>query len=164
MIAVVVAVTTVGCAGFREKINSPGVTASRVERSAQMVHDFEERRDAAQLAAALDRLNQGDAARAESMLAALVKRRPDFSDARLHLAEILWSHGDASAEQHLRAILESHPNRPDVHHTLGLLLSATNREGEARHHLSKATELEPENEVFRATYESLASAPASTRY
>jgi tetratricopeptide (TPR) repeat protein len=150
-----------GCSAFREKILSPGVTATREERSAQVLREFEDRRDAAQLAAALDRLNQGDISRAQSMLTVLVNRRPDFADARLRLAEILASRSDPAAEAHLRAILATDPTRPDAHHALGLYYSSTNRPTDALHHLSKAADLDPENQIYRATYESLAAAPPS---
>jgi Tfp pilus assembly protein PilF len=145
-----------GCAGFRENVFSPGVTPPRQKRSSEAIHEFEDRRDAAQLAAALDRSRQGDTARAEAMLAALVNRRPDYIDARLRLAEILWSREDDSAEQHLRAIIQSNPVHAEAHHTLGLLLSATARTSEAHQHLLKAVELEPQNEVFATTYRSQA--------
>ena len=145
-----------GCAGWRPTQKSSTLTESREDRSQEAVRDFEERRDAAQLEAALDRWNQGDAARAEAMVAAVVKRKPDYMEARMLLAEILWSRSDAAAEQHLRAVLESNDGRADAHHALGLVLDATGRSEEARQHLSKAAELEPQNEVYRATCDSLA--------
>jgi Flp pilus assembly protein TadD len=91
------------------------------------------------------------------MLTAIVNRRPDYAEARVLLAEVLWSHGDESAEQHLRAVLETNAGRADAHHALGLVLDGTGRSEEARQHLSKAAELEPENEVYRVTNESLAA-------
>jgi len=147
-----------GCAGWREKVQPPPtLSAKREERAAEAVRNFEDRRDAAQLAAALDRWKQGDASRAEAMLAAIVNRRPDNTDARLRLAEILWSRGDAAAEPHLRAVLQTQPNRAEAHHALGLVLGGTGRSDEARQHLAKAAELEPDNEVYRLTCESLAA-------
>jgi Tfp pilus assembly protein PilF len=146
-----------GCAGWREKLQSPTVTASREERAAAAVREFEQRRDSMQFQAAIDRWNQGDTARAETMLAAIVSRRPDHLDARLRLAEVLWSHRDASAESHLRAVLAAEPERAEAHHAIGLLLDGTGQPEEAQQHLLKATELEPENETYRLTFESLAA-------
>src|SRR5439155_2083716 len=129
----------------------------REQRAAQAVHEFEQRRDAAQLSAALDRWKQGDAATAEAMLIAIIRRRPESYDARMRLAEILWSRSDIAAEPHLRAVLEAEPNRAEAHHALGLLLDGTGRSDEARQHLTKAEELEPDNEIYRTTCESLAA-------
>jgi len=148
-------VLTSGCAGWKQNTQKT-VTDQREDRAADAVRNFENRRDAAQLEAALDRWRQGNTAMAESMLASIVKRRPDNYDARVRLAELLWSRSDAAAEPHLRAVLEAQPNRAEAHHALGLLLDGTGRADEAREHLAKAAELEPENEIYRTTYESLA--------
>jgi Tfp pilus assembly protein PilF len=145
-----------GCAGWKQTLQPKTTTETREERAKDAVQDFEERRDAAQLEAALDRWKQGDVGRAEAMLSAVVKRRPEYVAAQMLLAEVLWSRNDASAEQHLRAVIELQPNRADAHHALGLVLNGTERTDEARQHLSKAAELEPANEVYRETSESLA--------
>ena len=145
-----------GCAGWKQTLQPTAATATREERAKEAVQDFEERRDAAQLEAAVDRWKQADVGRAEAMLSAIVNRRPDYVEARVLLAEVLWSRNDASAEQHLRAVLELQPNRADAHHSLGLVLDGTGRAEEARQHLSKAAELEPGNDVYRETSESLA--------
>jgi Tfp pilus assembly protein PilF len=145
-----------GCAGWKQALQPKTTTETREERAQDAVQDFEQRRDAAQLEAALDRWKQGDVGRSEAMLRAVVKRRPEYVAAQMLLAEVLWSRNDASAEQHLRAVLELQPNRADAHHALGLVLDGTGRAEEARQHLSKAAELEPANEVYRETSESLA--------
>jgi len=145
-----------GCAGWKQTLQPKTAMETREERAKEAVQDFEERRDAAQLEAAVDRWKQQDVGRAEAMLSAIVNRRPDYVEARVLLAEVLWSRNDASAESHLRAVLELQPNRADAHHALGLLLDGTGQAEEARQHLSKAAELEPANEVYRETSESLA--------
>jgi predicted Zn-dependent protease len=150
-----------GCASWRPVLGTSPVADKRKDRATDAVRTFEKHRDAAQLEAALDRWKQGDFTGAEARLAALVQRRPDFSDARLRLGEILWSRGDAAAaEPHLRAVLEVSPDRAEAHHALGLLLDATGRADDARVHLSRAAELEPDNEVYRLTCDSLASVSA----
>lgn len=113
-----------GCAARREQlISRPTVTDQRDARRESAVQAFEQQRDAMQLQAALDRYHQGDLAGCESRLAALVERRPDFVAARLHLAEIVWSRGDAAlAEQHYRAVLSLEPGHAEAQHGLGLLL------------------------------------------
>jgi Tfp pilus assembly protein PilF len=146
-----------GCAGWKQKVKKPDLSDNREQRAADAVRSFEERRDTAQLSAALDRWKQGDTAMAESALAAIIRRRPDYNEARMRLSEILWSRGDIAAELHLRAVLETEPNRAEAHHALGLLLDGTGRLDEARQHLAKAAELEPDNEIYRTTRESLAA-------
>jgi len=148
---------TFGCAGWKQKVKKPDLSENREARSEVAVRDFEQRRDTAQLNAALDRWKQGDAAAAESMLAAIIRRRPESCEARMRLAEILWSRGDVAAEPHLRTVLEAEPNRAEAHHAIGLLLDGTGRSDEAREHLTKAANLEPENEIYRTTAESLAA-------
>src|SRR5262249_23945917 len=101
-----------GCAGFKNYFQPTKPGEMREERAAEAVKSFEEHRDAAQVEAALDRFNQGDAARAEAMLSAVVNRRPDNAEARMRLGEVLWSRGDAAAaEPHFRTVLDLDPNR-----------------------------------------------------
>jgi Flp pilus assembly protein TadD len=145
-----------GCAGWREKlVPQESVSQTREARAADAVREFEERRDNAQFAAACERIEQGDTARAETMLTSIVKRRPDLVPARLRLAEVLWANHDVGAETHLRAVLAADGSQAEAHHALGLVLDATNRSVEAREHFQKALELEPENEIYRFTLESL---------
>lgn len=143
-----------GCAGWRSTAVSPADAAPRVRQSAvvrdAVVRDFEQRRDAAQLAAALDRWQQGDPAAARAMLMSLVERRPDHFEARLRLGELLWSEGDGpAAEDQLRAALALRPEAAEAHHALGLVLWGTGRQAEGRHHLEKAAALAPDNEAYR---------------
>jgi predicted Zn-dependent protease len=147
--------STMGCAAWRQKMNEPGISQTREERAAAAVREFEDRRDTAQLAAALERFEQGDTDRAEAMLSSIVNRRPDLSAARLRLAEILWSKNDPAAEDHLRAILDREDSNAEAHHALGLVLAATDRPAEAQRHLKRASELAPDNEIFRQTIDTL---------
>jgi Tfp pilus assembly protein PilF len=145
------AAAVAGCAGWKPRVDSASVSSEREARAADAIRNFEQQRDAAQLAAALDRWRQGDAARAETMIATLIARRPDFVEARLRLAEILWSRGDPSAESHYRTVLAAEPSRAEAHHGLGLVLDATGRADEAQACFAKAAELEPGSEVYRLT-------------
>jgi Flp pilus assembly protein TadD len=155
LLVVAILMSSYGCAGWKGLRSAPGtVTPQREERQAETVRDFEDRRDNAQLRAALDRWQQGDAAGCEAMLTAIVKRRPDYTDARLQLGQVLLARGDAAdAEVHLRAVLEQQPELAEAHHALALALDATGRSAEASQHLAKAAELEPDNEVYQLTAE-----------
>jgi len=141
-----------GCAGWESRLIAPPVTPAREARKSDAVSSFETRRDAAQLSAAIDRWRSGDATGCETMLVAVVQRRPDYLDARLQLGQVLWSRGDGeAAEPHLRAVLEKQPERAEAHHALGLLLDGTGRSEEAKTHFNRALELEPDNEVYQLT-------------
>jgi Tfp pilus assembly protein PilF len=136
-----------GCAGWRQQIAAPQPTVAdqREVRRDAAVQSFEQHRDAMQLQAALDRFEQGDYAGCESHLAALVERRPDFVPARLRLAEILWSRGDAAAaEQHYQAVLAIDAGHSEALHGLGTLLEAEGRFDEAAVHLARANDLAAE--------------------
>ena len=121
---------TVGGAGWKQKVKKPELTEDRKRAAESAVRDFEKRRDAAQLSAALDRWKQGDAPPLRRLWLRSFRRRPECVDARLRLAEILWSRSDIAAEPHLRAVLKAEPTRAE-HHALGLLLDGTGRADEA---------------------------------
>ena len=161
LIAAAVPLVISGCANWRQQVaaSSP-VSETREKRHAAAVAAFETQRDQAQLASALDRYQQGDVAGCEARLRSLIARRPDFTEARVQLAELAWSFGNAAeAEAEYRAALALAPNRADVHHALGLVLEASGRSADAKQHLEKACELDPENETYRAF--APASAPSA---
>lgn len=145
-----------GCASWGSNLFVPSVAAARKERATDAVREFEERRDAAQLQTAVERFEQGDAEGSEVRLAAIVERRPEYTEARLRLAEVLAARGKSDeAETQLRSVLEREADRADAHHALGMLLDAAGNRAEAVVHLSRASQLEPENEIYRLTRDSL---------
>lgn len=149
-----------GCAGWPKRMDSRGQAPYREQRAEDVIRDFEQRRDEAQYQAAIDRWRQGDATRAEAQLAALVARRPDFEEARLRLAEILWARNEMSAEQHFRAVVAGREASAEAHHGLGLMLDATGRREEALRHWQRAAALEPAHEAYRATLANFNAPPS----
>jgi Tfp pilus assembly protein PilF len=160
-IILVCTATLAGCANWRQQVATAShVSETRKERHAAAVAAFEAQRDQAQLAAALDRYQQGDIAGCESRLRSLIARRPNFAEAHVQLAELAWSYGNAAeAEAEYRAALELAPNRADVHHALGLVLEASGRSADAQEHLEKACQLDPGSEIYQAF--ALPSAPTA---
>jgi len=80
---------------------------------------------------------------------------PDYADARCGWPRFSWSRRRwRRAAPAGCAANAARPGRS--HHALGLVLVGTGRSDEARQHLTKAAELEPDNEVYRQTCESLA--------
>ena len=122
----------------------------RKERQEKTVAAFEAQRDAAQLAAALNRWNEGNHAACEDLLTSLVQRKPQYVDARLQLAELyLFREETSRAEEQLRAALQIAPQRADVHDCLARVLEADERSSEALAHFQKAAELDPNSELYR---------------
>jgi Flp pilus assembly protein TadD len=155
-LAALISIAAAGCAGWQPHTASSPTGSQRERRADEVVRDFEARRDAAQLQAALDRWRQGDAPGSAAMLAALVERRPDWCEARMRLADVLWSLSDPAAEAQLRAVIEREPERAEAYHALALVLEATGRLDEARSHLERACQLAPHDELYRQTRDALA--------
>ena len=153
-----------GCSQLQSNLVAPSVTPDRVHRKAEALKMFETHRDFAQLEAALDFWKADDPEHCESLLTALVDRRPDFVEARLRLGELLMDRGEmAAAEGHLQAAVSAQPHHAEAHHALGLLLEAADRRAEAANHLAKAAELDPQNDIYRVTRDSVPDKTAVSR-
>ena len=152
-----------GCSAlqsWREKSEESDVGRLREERREEVVHNFERRRLEAQLQLARERAEQGDPESAEEILQGTLKRDPSSVAAREQLAELYWAHDQfAEAEHQLRDALAIVPKRADLHYLLGLLLDGRGNAPEARLYFAKAVELEPTNDLFRATAESGGAEP-----
>jgi Tfp pilus assembly protein PilF len=154
LLAALLAAACSGCAGWRP-MAAPDVAQQRQEREQEAVQTFEAHRDDAQLQAALDRWSQGDVSGCEARLRALLARHPDDAEVRLRLAEVLWSREALEAEGELRQVLAAQPERAEAHHLLGMMLAEQQRLAEARVHLARACELDPDCTIYQTTCESL---------
>jgi len=146
--------TLSGCAGLgvpRAIPPSPG--QKRAERESRLLHEYEQKRDRAQLTAARLRLQQGDVSGARESLEALLARSAENRDARLLLADIYLSEGSPErAQAEIQSVLQRNPDDPAAQHALGLVLVQQDHPQEAAKHLHRATQLEPENELFALSY------------
>jgi Flp pilus assembly protein TadD len=129
------------------------------ERKEHAVAAFEKQRDKAQVQAAVNCWERGEMQKGLAMLEAIVQRNPADVTARLRLAEIHASQNDfAAATAHLAECLRVEPNLAEAHHNLGLILSETpGQEQQARTHLQRACELEPDNELYLAAAQETSS-------
>jgi Tfp pilus assembly protein PilF len=144
-----------GCASLPSAITGktpPESKSTYAARKQAAVAEFEQQRDTAQVHAAVNAWQRGEAQKAESMLQGILQRTPNHLAARLRLAELLAAEDEtAGAEEQLRACLALAPDSAEVHHSLGLLLSGwPGREEESQTHLRRACELEPDNRAYSA--------------
>lgn len=157
LVAGLLLASSTGCASLRERLaneKSPG--HERVAREKKIMAEFEQHRATAEFTAAVERAEQGDLATSQQMLTGLVARQPDFAPAHVKLAELHWLAGNLpAAESELAAATATAGERADIHHALGILLEAMDRPEPSHHHLARAAELEPANELYRLS----ASAP-----
>ena len=144
------------------RATNPGAAAEL--RDEAVVQDFEDRRNRAHYEAAIARWEQGGAAECEGMLRTLIKRQPDFVDARLALADLLAADSRyEAAEVELYRVMKQQPHNAQAFHSLGLLKETTGEHEEAEVLLGRAAELQPSNELYVATaqqYETNPSNPA----
>jgi len=153
-------VALAGCAPFREL---PDVSPKRQARKQTASARFGAKRDTISLVDAHSRYRQGDASGAVEILQRLVAANRDHLEARLLLAEVLLTDNRASeALPVLEPAAAAHPENPGVQHMMGLVLDANGHPGEALAYYRRAVELEPDDEVYAASYQAvLAPEPAA---
>jgi Flp pilus assembly protein TadD len=89
------------------------------------------------MAATLAGLGRVDEARARA--AAIAREHPEPGTVHYRVAVALQARGEPGpAEEELREVLRLDPDQPEAHATLGQILAAAARGGEARHHLLRA--------------------------
>lgn len=153
-----VAVSTLaisGCATVADPLPDPpeDVAAIRAEREEQVIEDFQQTRADALYQAALARWREGDVVASEAMLVRLLQQSDEHHEARLMVADLYVSTGKPkAAERHLRLLIERNADDAQAHHSLGMLLDTTGKAEEALHHLQKAAELAPDNELYAISH------------
>lgn len=137
------------------------VAPARQERAGEAIAEFERRRDQAQFAAALARWKDGDLPECRTTLDEIIKRNPDHTGARLLLADLLLVEKQPQqAIQHVQSVLEREPENPVALHTSGLIHEALGNTAASLEQYKRATELDPENEVFLLSYDVAVGRPA----
>lgn len=165
-------VLTVGCASL-DLPDPPveDVAEKRQARTEEAVQEFEKQRDFAEFQAALARYQRDDVKGCEEGLQRLLQRNPDHRNARLLMAEVdLATNRAQAAFGQVEEALQAHPNDAQVQYTTGLLLETTGQSAGALAYYRRATELDPNNELYAISYRTalrashqagISSAPAS---
>lgn len=139
-----------GCAATNFTQKSGDLAPIRGQRREQAMRQFEMHRDNAQYQSALERWRAGDRFTCEAELKSLIARNPKHVEAHQALADLAMERGDeATAEAQLRELLKLAPEDAQTHHSLGLLLESQNRIPEARTHLERAAQLDPDSTLYQ---------------
>lgn len=160
MLAVGLSLAT-GCAGiskFPDKPREAELTSE--ERAAEVVRDFERKRDDAQYSAAAQNLSNGDLSGSQTSLQQLLARSPDHRAARLLLAEVFVCQGQPQmAAMQLEMAGKHHPDDAEIEHTLALVRDSMDQRQAALAHYRRAAELAPDNPLYVASVETATRAP-----
>jgi len=131
-------------------------------RKEAVVSDFEKQRNKAQVAAAGARYDQGDESGAVALLLDVIERAPDHVPALSMLANIQMVNGRSEeAIKHRRQLVRIAPTDAEQHHALAMLLESNDQAAEAQQYFERTLHLEPENELYQATYEAAQAAAES---
>ncbi|NUQ64259.1 MAG: hypothetical protein HUU20_17455 [Pirellulales bacterium] len=153
-ITLAVAAAVVGCRPvevFRRGVDD--VTPPREQRKAELVAQFEQRRDLAEMLAAEEQRHRGDLAGCDAALHRLLQRNPDHFEAKLLQAELRLEQGRGrEVLPDLYPLAEARPTDARLQYTIGLLLDACGDTQAAIAYYAKAAELEPGNELYARSH------------
>jgi tetratricopeptide (TPR) repeat protein len=134
------------------------VSEERRQRSEAATRRFDRQHDAAQFADAQARYRAGDLRGCAQVVERLLARSADHFEARLLMAEVLLAEDrPGEAAMHLETALAAHPSDARLHHLMGLALDAMGQRADALVYYEQATRLQPNDEVYAASYEALAA-------
>jgi Flp pilus assembly protein TadD len=150
-----------GCAGFSKfPAKAPAAEPTSEDRAADVVRDFEQKRDDAQYSAAAQCLSKGDLSASQTSLQQLLVRSPEHRAARLLLAEVFVCQGQPQmAAMQLETAGKHHPHDAEIEHTLGLVRDSMDQIDAALVHYRRAAELAPDNNLYAASLEAATNAP-----
>lgn len=152
--SIVLVVAATGCASLKMPTAPVAdVTPKRKERTREALETYERRRETAQFQAALDAWNQSDYDHCQELLTQLLQQNPAHREATLLLAELFQHIGrPADAVAVLKQSLNHHPHDAALLHAIGLSLDLDGDTDSALAYFKQAATIEPENEVFTASY------------
>lgn len=148
------ALALAGCATWDASLPVPDVRPQRLERSHDAIQAFEAKRDEAQFQAAVSHWKQRHVAACRQTLESLVARNPDHRDGQLMLLELLLAENQTDAAWERAEAIKGLVDDAAVQHARGLAYDAAGDETRAAECYRQAARLEPQNEVYVASFES----------
>jgi len=137
----------------------PDVAPKREAREKDVLENFEQSRNDAQVQAALGRLAQSDHEGAEELAKEVLKRDVNNFGAREVLAEVYIAQEDiAEAIKQRRELVKLDPQNAEYHLHLGMLLETEGQLPEALQSFDRAIELEPQIELYTSMRDAAISA------
>jgi len=148
-----------GCSGLRnscpplDALSSEGITEERKQRNAEVVRQFESKRDFAEFEAARARWERDDSKGCEELLENLLARNPTHRDALLLLGEVyLTTNRCQQAFEQVQKALQAYPEDAHTHYSMGLLLDAGGQSGPALEYYERACQREPDNQLYSVSF------------
>lgn len=161
LLALGLSTAAVGCASvskFPDKANPPAATTE--DRAADVVRDFELKRDEAQYSAAGQSLRKGDLRASRTNLEQLLARNPKHRASRLLLAEVLVCEGQPQMAAMQLEVARTHfADDAEIEHTLALVRDSMDQHEVALAHFRRASQLEPENQLYAASLQTATASP-----
>ncbi len=159
-----IALMITGCQSLESLTSkSEGISEKRKQRSLAAAQRFDQERDRAELQAAQNRRREGDLEGCTATLERLLARNPDHFEARVLMAEtLLEADRPQEALPYLEPLAAEGSDDSRVHHLIGMLLDAEGQRADALVFYERAARLQPRNEVYRVSYETLAASEAPT--
>ena len=137
----------IGCAHFKPPQPVVEDAARPPEKQqAEIVEDYELRREAAELEAARTRAEHGDLSGCHAAIESLLARNPAHREARLLMADVqLARENIPAAERVLLGLVQDYPEDAASHHALALLYESSGRVELARAHFQRAAAIVPDD-------------------
>lgn len=146
----------VGCAGMPapKTMTQGSIEPQLKKRNEEATRLFEQQRDTAEFEAARARwVQQNDCQGCCEGLQKVLARNPKHREARLLLAELFLSQENRQAAiEQAKVALDLYPNDGQTQYTMGLCLEADGKTSEALSYYERATQMDPQCEIFAAAY------------
>jgi len=151
-----------GCASTQPVASfTEDISPERKQRETQIADELKQRRNDAQIEAALSQWRQGNSTKCEKMLLALLQRAPGHTRARRTLADLyVATERPQQAVSHYRQLLAQDPEDAMAHHSLALLLDTLGNKSDSEQHLTRAMQLDPNNEIYALCKQTCTANPA----
>lgn len=155
-----------GCTALKTlKLPMGDVRPQRLERNDDVAGSYKIRRNDAQFAVATELWQKDDGPACEAALMTILERDPRHRDARRLLADLYVEREQLPAARgQLDQLLHHYPDDAQAHHSLGMVLESLGEPEQALKHLDRAAELEPANELYALSRQTLLESPSKVAH